>query len=358
VRIGRKGWLVAAGIAVVNTAAVRASESEPALQLSYELTQKSMLDPNGAERTLLRLEWKAAQSAVDEAAAVGELVGRVQRMSDACAELRTVLLSMPAPPGAIAAPNPPLAEAHHEALVEPAANSTDDPQAWLRTVGGGGIAALAGLWWLARRQPRTAKISETVPTSTLVLPLSPDDSSHRQQLPQRAESADLESSPLEANPDGEQTLDEGELSLKLADIMLSMGLTQSAARELEQHVGTHPRQALYHWLKLLDIYRQAGLRAEFDQASDRLCRQFNIAPPDWLPEDSSAPDLGLEHYPHIVQHLVSLWPDAECGAYLQHLLEDNRDGTRAGFPQSVAEDIVLLLSMLRGNQTGLSTSTN
>ena len=33
--------------------------------------------------------------------------------------------------------------------------------------------------------------------------------------------------------------------------------------------------------------------------------------------------------------------------YLRHLIEDNRDGARAGFPQSVAEEILLLVEILK-----------
>jgi hypothetical protein len=192
----------------------------------------------------------------------------------------------------------------------------------------------------------------------MVLPLPPEDSARRRRSQQQAEPSDRETWPVEPNPEDAHSLDEATLSLKLADIMISMGLTQGAARTLEEYLGVHPRETLHHWLKLLDLYRHAGLRAEFDQATDRLCRQFNIAPPDWLAEESQPQSAGLEHYPHIVQRVLDLWPNTECADYLQHLLEDNREGTRTGFSQSVAEDILLLLTMLRGDQTGLSTSTN
>jgi hypothetical protein len=33
--------------------------------------------------------------------------------------------------------------------------------------------------------------------------------------------------------------------------------------------------------------------------------------------------------------------------YLRHLLEDNREGSRAGFPQPVAEEILLLIEILK-----------
>jgi hypothetical protein len=326
------------------------------------LRRVSVGDADSAERALLRLEWKAAQSSVDEAAAVRELLARVQRMSDACAELRSILVSMPTLPATVvplepAAPPAPAADTHSDVATDPALEVNDDPQDWLRKAGGGGVAALVGLWWLARRQPRPMA-TEIMPSPTIVLPLAPDETSHRRRSGQHAAPPDRETWPVELGPEDAEALDEGSLSLKLADIMISIGLTQGAARTLEAYVRSHPRQALYQWLKLLDLYRHAGLRAEFDQATDRLCRQFNIAPPEWLPEESGPQDAGLEHYPHIIARLVELWPDAECAAYLQHLLLDNRDGTRTGFSQLVAEEILLLQAMLGHDHTGLSTSTN
>lgn len=52
----------------------------------------------------------------------------------------------------------------------------------------------------------------------------------------------------------------------------------------------------------------------------------------------------------MAQQVQQLWPQPEeCIAYLRHLLEDNRDGARAGFPQSVAEEFLLLIEILKAN---------
>jgi hypothetical protein len=40
-------------------------------------------------------------------------------------------------------------------------------------------------------------------------------------------------------------------------------------------------------------------------------------------------------------------------AYLESLLRDNREGARQGFPQSVAEEIVLLMRILRDYQSSV-----
>ncbi len=57
----------------------------------------------------------------------------------------------------------------------------------------------------------------------------------------------------------------------------------------------------------------------------------------------------LEDDAHLSKALQALWQKPECEEFLTNLLEDNRGGKRAGFPQQVAEDIVLLKTILRMN---------
>lgn len=136
-----------------------------------------------------------------------------------------------------------------------------------------------------------------------------------------------------------------EPTLELAEIMLSMGLEQSAAQALVEYSEAHPRQAVYHWLKLLDIYRGSGHRKDFKEAAEKLRLHFNIQADDWTrAHGGEAPS--LEGFGRIIGHIQGLWQQpAECVAYLRHLIEDNREGTRAGFPQPVAEEILLLIEI-------------
>jgi hypothetical protein len=140
-------------------------------------------------------------------------------------------------------------------------------------------------------------------------------------------------------------------ALELADIMSSMGLTDGAAHALVERIRANPRQALSHWLKLLDVYRQAGKKEEFENAAEELRTTFNVKPGNWNPKTEDR-DTGasLESYPHIAAQLKKLWPKPECGDYLLGLLADNREGKRAGFPLRVVEEIVLLLAMLRDQE--------
>lgn len=154
-------------------------------------------------------------------------------------------------------------------------------------------------------------------------------------------------------------------AMELAEIMLSMGLGHGAAQTLAEQIRHEPKQALRHWLKLLEIYRRNGQQDEFEQSAEALRLHFNVQPEDW----SARPEAwrSLEDYPHIAARLTELWGKPSCLTYLQNLLDDNRGGARSGFPQAVAEELLLLTSLLKAagivaeastaSQTGLSIST-
>ncbi len=137
-------------------------------------------------------------------------------------------------------------------------------------------------------------------------------------------------------------------TLELADVMTSMGLGAGAARALAEHVHANPRQALSHWLKLLDVYRQTGNQAEFETTAAEMHTAFNIKPESWDDKEGNGGRYAsLENYPHIAAQLKKLWPTPECSEYLLSLLADNREGKRAGFPLAVVEEIILLLAVLQ-----------
>ncbi|HZV54317.1 MAG TPA: hypothetical protein VFF82_05190, partial [Rhodocyclaceae bacterium] len=71
---------------------------------------------------------------------------------------------------------------------------------------------------------------------------------------------------------------------------------------------------------------------------------------DWAQDAGSSARGSLESFPHIRSQLVKLWRKPECAPLLQSLLIDNREGTRVGFPLSVAEEILLLIAILSSGQ--------
>ncbi len=141
-----------------------------------------------------------------------------------------------------------------------------------------------------------------------------------------------------------------ETTLQLAEIMLSMGLEQGAAQALLEYADAQPRNAVYHLLKLLGIYRGRGLQKEFAETAEKLHKHFNIRAEEWgKPAAGETPM--LENFSRVSEHVQKIWSQpGECIAYLRHLLEDNRDGARAGFPQSVAEEFLLLIKILKDDQ--------
>jgi hypothetical protein len=134
-------------------------------------------------------------------------------------------------------------------------------------------------------------------------------------------------------------------AIELANIMTSMGLAESAAQTLVEHIRENPRQSLHHWLKLLDLHRLNGNRDEFERSTEEMRQYFNVRADDWDRTPSAAPRSSLENYTHIRAKLVEVWRQPECVEFLQSLMMDNREGTRTGFPLPVAEEILLLIAI-------------
>jgi len=136
-------------------------------------------------------------------------------------------------------------------------------------------------------------------------------------------------------------------TIELADIMLSFGRVNSAAEALSNFVEHNPKEAVTPWLKLLEVYRESGQRAEFDRVAHELNKTFNVWAVDWDNfDDARDPAHGLEEAPHIVERLQELWGTRECQAYLQYLMRDTRDETRRGFSLTAIDDILTLAAIL------------
>ena len=138
-------------------------------------------------------------------------------------------------------------------------------------------------------------------------------------------------------------------------MMLAMGLATGAAQKLVDHIRDNPKSALAHWLKLLEIYRENGQRSNFEQAARQLQKEFNIRASDWMRGTTDRPR--LEKFDRVFSQIESLWNQpAACIALLTGMLHDNRDGQRVGFPQEVAEEILLLIEILK-DTSGLTKTS-
>lgn len=151
---------------------------------------------------------------------------------------------------------------------------------------------------------------------------------------------------LDAAEDHRIDVAEHHSALELAEILLSFGRLEGAAQILADHINANPKQTVRPWLRLLEVYREGGMRMEFEALARRLNQTFNIEVMAWDQKPRWRGHDCLENYPHIVARLVESWHTPACQDYLRHLLQDNRDGTRSGFSAEVLEDILLLANLL------------
>ena len=154
--------------------------------------------------------------------------------------------------------------------------------------------------------------------------------------------------------------------IELADIMLSFGRVKGAAQALQEYIDNNPQEALLPWLRLMDVYRMAGMRAEFEVVAKNLNKNFNVEIQQWEAEVSTevanqeidfvldetsivgnmvASARSLEDMPRVLDLVVALWPEEEVLSYIHQLLRDNRGGKRVGFPLPVVEELLFLIEL-------------
>jgi lipopolysaccharide biosynthesis regulator YciM len=145
----------------------------------------------------------------------------------------------------------------------------------------------------------------------------------------------------------DETVDEHAAAIELAEIMMGFGRVQGAADTLADFIQNHPKQAVTPWLKLLEVYRAAGMRSEFQALTRRLNKTFNVKAVAWEDFELSRKNpVSLEALPHVMAQISERWGTRDSQRYLQSLLRDNREGTREGFPLPVVDDILLLAAVL------------
>jgi len=136
-------------------------------------------------------------------------------------------------------------------------------------------------------------------------------------------------------------------TLEEAKLLISINRTQDAIAHLKSTIEAHPKSSINHWLYLLEIFRKQKAKEEFEKYAKSLHLTFNVMTPVWY-ETSAAIVVSqhLEDFPHIMEKLDAVWPSELARVYLESLITDNRDGERAGFSQSVLDEILLLIGLL------------
>jgi Tfp pilus assembly protein FimV len=149
------------------------------------------------------------------------------------------------------------------------------------------------------------------------------------------------------------SLDEEDAVVELADVLLSLSMSAHAVETLVAYIEANPKKAITPWLKLMKMYRETDQREDFDRLAGEIMAAFNVDRITWEDFDIGSNNAGIEQYQHIEKKLTSCWGTDECLQYLKHLLADNREGTRAGFPMEVVNEILMLIGVLKTRDTVL-----
>ncbi|MDP3513286.1 MAG: hypothetical protein Q8S20_11095 [Sulfuritalea sp.] len=396
------GRVCAALSALFLLPAAVAAVPEPSLRRSEQIDLRRLGKVSEDERSVLRIEWRVGLTGVDEANGVQDMLDNLRRIEQTMVAVSLLVRNMPthqpvvAPVAAEPAPADdggtrlmvanlaaaglvalwwfrrrksaaPKAQTAGARMGRPSGKAATDATSPTEVQASPFAQAMQGLKTAPRIEPRVptedlqaeavaAAAAPTPAANTAAAPLpeakpvasdfslehADPESVAREAARQPAAAARAPARAASGPP--ETGL---EPTLQLAEIMLSMGLEQGAAQALVEYTEANPRHALYHWLKLLGIYRKRGLNREFAETAEQLRKNFNIQA-----EFSVGTDTGeaptLEKFSRVAEHVQTIWArPQECIDYLRRLLEDNRDGARAGFPQSVAEEIILLIEILK-----------
>jgi hypothetical protein len=268
------------------------------------------------------------------------------------ADLALESIVPPVPPAATEAPPPPSApitefgwddEIHRGEMAQKPTTAAKASQPASRA---GITAATGSTVAVAASQVRPAFERVPEPVAALLAPIDFEPPGLDEKRPAHGPAPAATNRPVVAEPIATDPSDPATAAIELANIMISMGLAESAAQTLVEHIRSNPRQSLQHWLKLLELHRINGNREEFERSANEMREHFNVQADEWAPGIDVSGRGSLETYPHVRAQLVALWRTPDCPALLETLLADNRGGTRVGFPLPVAEEILLLTAIL------------
>ena len=398
------------------------STGEPSLRLATELRSSAVAKE--AQRDILRLEFRMLMALHEQAASQMATAEKLRNMEGTLVELqaraeqfaqRVEKEAVPAPQSAPAArseaavPRPdsvPVREAQPRPSLVPATVEPASDTPW--TLYGLALGVLLGLaGWFGWRKYREAGEfrgdSESDDKAPLAIPEVRIDPKRFDEQDEPAGVVDLHVEPVikgapahvdldldlglehpaaevpqVAEPPAEiapargpdsvlsinaTTLDEhfeANPVMELADIMLSFGRVKGAAQALQEFIDHNPEEALRPWIRLMDVYRMAGMRTEFENVARDLNRHFNVEVQRWDGQAAEAAresaeidqaiaessrSQSLEEMSRLMNTVVAMWGEGDVVGYLYQLLRDNRGGQRQGFALPVVEDIMFLIEL-------------
>lgn len=387
---------------VISADADEASGGAPGLPLRLSTDLSGRVSANAGEnsRAVFRMEYKLLTALYDQANQQLTLAEQVRNLESTLTQMQTAtetatrgadqVLATPspdAPPVAVVPPQAPAgaAPAGKPTATTPSPAASDD---WWLVIGA--LLALVGVlvWVLRRRAARRLDLSSDAGDEFAVLQSGGAENLMRgSDAPSPAKAPVAEESvgdgltvlaPATEPGLGEHTLSghsqgstvvtenyEFNPVMELAEIMLSFGRVKGAAQALEEYIAHNPKEALQPWLKLLEIYRQADMRSEYETFSEKLRQHFNVAPADWdtagelskppiepvdersVIIDDLLPRLpAIGQLPHIRDQIARTWGSADGLSYLNNLLRDSRDGERRGFTLGIVRELLFLMGLL------------
>ena len=255
---------------------------------------------------------------------------------------------------AVPAAAPPAAAPRSVPDAVPAPVSGEGPTAWL-IAAALGLAAVGGLLaWRRRAAARPAATEpEVEPEAAPPSRFTTVDIPVAEPLPPPAAKPAAPPRPVPVPREDDHAVEVAEhaSAAELAEIMLAFGQSDDALRSLSDYVAANPQQLVGPWMKMLEVYRGADMRKEFDALAGRLHKMFNVAVPVWAGAAGKVFPQRLEEYPHVIARVQEVWGRREALDYLIHLVTDNRNGTRFGFSVAVIQEILLLISVMAERQS-------
>lgn len=92
-----------------------------------------------------------------------------------------------------------------------------------------------------------------------------------------------------------------------AEFFIVLGQDDAAIELLEVHLGGHTQEIPWPYLKLMEIYRRLGRRADYERVQARFNAHFNGRAPTW--ESDMEQGRSLVDYPGVVERLQALWAE-------------------------------------------------
>lgn len=101
------------------------------------------------------------------------------------------------------------------------------------------------------------------------------------------------------------------------------------------------------WLYLLDTYAEMGDQAKYEALRERCEHIFNVQIARWEEKDAGGTPRGLDEFPHLMEQICVCWKGDRVVEFLESLLVDDREGSRAGFELPVYRDLMLLIALAK-----------